>query len=239
MPSLYSPPVETVDFWIRKIADRVEGPVTTFAELRCGDGAYTGDLALLLNAHGTGVAESPEALAAAQARASPFADFVLGSEEATPLADGECDFLLLRTIAPGVDLAKLAAECRRVLAPGRLFALTTPTLDGNPRAQMGGVFPGYRGAMIGRMPTWEALRAAFTGAGFSESAHFIVSQPVTVAWAYPDALAALRADPLFARMDEARFEEGVAKLRAEAPGDAAGMRIVVPVDLFLWRSAAA
>jgi hypothetical protein len=142
---------------------------------------------------------------------------------------------LLRTVAAGVDLAKLAAECRRILRSGGVFALTTPTLDGNPRVQQGGVFPGYRGAMIGRMPTWAQLREAFTGAGFVESAHFIVSQPVTVAWAYPDALASLRLDPLFAPMEQSRFDDGVAQLRGQAMGDAVGVRIVVPVDLFVWR----
>lgn len=101
------------------------GPGDTFADLGCGLGGYTAEIARRTAARGIGVDFSPYAVDRARIRANGAAEFRVGEHTGTGLADGSVTAVLSIDAMQFADPYEDAlAECRRILTPGGRLVLT-------------------------------------------------------------------------------------------------------------------
>jgi ArsR family transcriptional regulator len=121
-------------------------PGWTIADLGCGTGAFTAELARS-GAHVVGVDQSAAMLKVARraTRALPNVELHQGSLEALPLPDGSCDAALLLLVLSYVAAVEpVLREAHRVLAPGgRLVVVDAyPHADEPFRRRLGQARPG-------------------------------------------------------------------------------------------------
>lgn len=115
------------------LAALLDGSERTVLDLGCGAGRFTADLAGLLRG-GRGIGVDPVAELLALAPDDETTDFrLLTIGEPLPLADGEVDVVFTLTVLGGLlgegELAAMAADVRRVLAPGGLLCLAESVSD--------------------------------------------------------------------------------------------------------------
>lgn len=118
-------------------------------DLGCGIGRLTGELAALVGGRAIGVDPMPELLALAPS--DPAVEYRRMHPPRLPLADGEADVvftcLVLEGLAEPGALAGVAAEVRRVLAPGGLVFLAESVSEGESAAHWSArSVAGYRAA---------------------------------------------------------------------------------------------
>ena len=110
----------------RFAADYVRGK--RVLDIACGEGYGTASLVKSGAAGVIGVDVSPEACE--HARRKYGIDTRVGDAQSIPVADAAVDVVVsFETIEHVKDPAKFLAECRRVLAPGGTFVISTPNRD--------------------------------------------------------------------------------------------------------------
>ncbi len=141
---------------------RLEGWERTVVDLGCGSGRLTGALARIVGGRAIGVDPTPAMLALA----APSADVefrLMGEDHRIPVPDAAAAVLFTCLVLGGVvdedALASVAAECRRVLAPGGLLCLCESVSDQPP-------LPHWRFRSV------DAYRAAFPWAGLEVATRF-------------------------------------------------------------------
>jgi ubiquinone/menaquinone biosynthesis C-methylase UbiE len=143
-------------------------PGHSVLDLGCGTGRFAAALADEHGCTAIGVDPSPGMLAVARRR-SENVTWLGGRAEQIPLADSAVQRAFMQTVVHLVeDRAAMAAELRRVLAPGGIAAIHTVDPAGARRFWLAELMPSWAAIDEARCPAPAALVAELRGAGFSE-----------------------------------------------------------------------
>lgn len=235
MPEAYDrgrkPPDGVLDMWMDRIAAALAGhEVSAIIDLGCGTGRFSELLARRFDAKVIGVDPSQKMLA--QARAKSMSDrvtFVHGSGEAIPCADASSDLVFMSmAFHHFASPQQVAEECRRVLRAQGLVCVRNSTRDRSSPYEA--YFPNYRRALEILRPVADIV-AAFTGNGFKQERHDVVSHVMARDVRELAEKASHRADSTLVRLSDADFEHGLAKMRAAAVTNDPAM---IDIDLLVF-----
>jgi SAM-dependent methyltransferase len=141
----------------------------TVLDLGCGTGRFAAALAERHGCTAIGVDPSPGMLAVARER-SASVTWLDGRAERIPLADDAVERAFMQTVVHLVeDRGAMAAELRRVLAPGGIAAILTVDPAGAERFWMAGLLPSFAAIDAGRFPAPDTLVAELRAAGFASA----------------------------------------------------------------------
>lgn len=224
---------QSMQLWLAAFAARV--PVAArIVDLGCGTGRFTQALADFYGATVLGVDPSETMLEQATAKAhSAAVSFARGTAESIPAPGASADLVFSSMVFHHfTDRAQAAREIRRVLRPGGAVIIRTSTRENSRRAPYAPFFAGFRAVVDEHQPPQGEIVDTFTAQGFALAAHDLIFQSMAANWSELADKAALRADSNLLRLDDADFQQGLAKMRAAAPGD----RIGLNVDLFVFEA---
>ena len=88
------------------------------------------------------------------------------------------------------------------------------------------------------LPSSDAVKANFVGAGFLLKHHEIVSEAVAPDWSSFVRKSALRADSFLARLSDTEFEQGMAALRAHLANMDSDQIVTEEIDWFVFTKVA-
>jgi ubiquinone/menaquinone biosynthesis C-methylase UbiE len=162
--------------------------------------------------------------------------YLEGSGEQIPLADGTCDAALLSYVIHHLDDRDASAvEMRRVVRPGGLVLLRSTLRESLEHLPHWEFFPAARQIAESRMPPRGEVVALFRASGFEQVASEVVKQETAPSLrAYHERMK-LRAISTLELLDDAEFEEGIARLRHAAEGETDPRPVMEDVDLLVFR----
>jgi ubiquinone/menaquinone biosynthesis C-methylase UbiE len=153
--------------------------------------------------------------------------------EALPVGDGAADMVFMSMVLHHLsDASETARECRRILRPGGRVCLRNGTREAEIPQSL--FFPGMQQLIEQTLPSNATVRSWFEGAGFSTRAHDLITQRVAAHWQEFSDKIALRADSVLARIPDADFEAGMAKLRTYAATRLAQESVTEVIDFFVF-----
>jgi SAM-dependent methyltransferase len=222
---------EAVRFWTDAIRDAVGAtPVRVAADIGAGTGRFTRVLAAALDA--TIVAVEPSDRMVAE-REPVRAAFVRGLAEALPLRARSVDLAMLSMVYHQLPAAADAAvEVARVLGPGGLALVRTPTLDTLPDWLH--CFPEALAIDRGRMPTPDAVVGTFRSAGMALRRHSVVHQPIAANGAEHVARIRTRAFSTLGMISDEAFRRGLAAWEAHVAAGPPDGPVREPLDFFVF-----
>jgi ubiquinone/menaquinone biosynthesis C-methylase UbiE len=184
-------------------------------EVGCG----TGRLALALAERGArvwAVDPSEEMLAAARSHAGPQVRFKRAEAEALPFKAGWFERAVLRLVVHLVERPRAFAELSRVLRPGARIVLATFGA-GQFEDWLSDLYPAVAEIDRGRFPDEDELHAELETAGFAEVRATRLRQAGRLGRA--EALERIRGRYVstLRLLDEATYEEGLARAERELP----------------------
>ena len=192
------------------LRDLGPGPVL---DVGCGTGAWVGALARWSGRPVVGIDPDVAALARAD-RAD--AVFVAGRAPVIPLASGAgAAAWLSRVLHHATDLAALAGEVRRVLAPGAPLLVREAFPEKAHTRAYARFFPEGVRAAQGR-PTLAETVAAFSDAGFTPGGTVSVEEPFAESCAGLSARVRRDGDGMLRCLSDAEFARGMERLRTAA-----------------------
>jgi ubiquinone/menaquinone biosynthesis C-methylase UbiE len=206
-------------------------------DLGSGTGRFAPLLADAFEADVLGVEPAPAMRAeAARHGRHPRVRYVDGSAAAIPAGDGQLDVAFLSMVIHHVaDMPACARELWRVLRPGGVVFIRSvfgDRLDGIPYFEF---FPTARQLDETRMPTVDAVRAAFEGEGFGFVALDVVEQEIDASLAQYHARMTQRALSTFKLLSQSEIDEGLALMKAAAERQVPPAPVVERIDLLVFR----
>jgi SAM-dependent methyltransferase/catechol 2,3-dioxygenase-like lactoylglutathione lyase family enzyme len=183
-------------------------------------GAGTGRFAVLfarrLGCRVVAVEPSAEMRAAGRATAEAGVRWAAGTAEALPLRAGAADAVWMSCIVHYLDLARAGRETARVLAPGGRVLVRSDFNDRYDEQYWMRWFPTARAIDATRMPSVEAIAAAWAPSGLRLEARRPVRHPVARNLTELADRFARRAISTLTLMSDDDYARGMAALRADA-----------------------
>jgi SAM-dependent methyltransferase len=206
-------------------------------DLGSGTGRFAPLLADAFDADVFGVEPAPAMRAeAARHGHHPRVRYVDGSAAMIPAGDGELDVAFLSMVIHHIpDIPACARELRRVLRAGGVVFIRSvfgDRLDGIPYFEF---FPSARQLDEARMPTVDAVRAAFEGEGFVFVALDVVEQEIDGSLAHYHARMTQRALSTFKLLSQREIDEGLALMKAAADRQIPPAPVIERIDLLVLR----
>ena len=197
------------------------GPETRVLEVGCGTGNYVTAIRERVGCPCTGSDPSPAMLGKLIERGGQI-EVVQARAESLPFPSRHFDFVFSVDVIHHVgDTAAAFAEAHRVLEPGGLLAVGTDSEAVIRGRLMARYFPGIVESEIRRYPPIHRLTAEMAAAGFVDIREELVESAYELTDSAPYRAQAFSA---LARLDEAAFVEGIARLEADlARGPVAGV----------------
>jgi ubiquinone/menaquinone biosynthesis C-methylase UbiE len=226
------------ELWGRVFAryiDRAAQP--RVLDLGCGIGSFSRLLAERLDATVSGVDPSARMREVAERlHPHPRVRYLDGRAERLPLPDGGCDVALLSNVIHHVrEREACVAELFRVVRPGGLVVVHGTLRESLPRIPFLAFFPEARRIDEQRLPSIGEVAAMFTGGGFDQLASETIEQQTTPSFrAYYERIK-LRAISTLELIDDADFEQGMARMREEAEHETSPSPVMQPVNLIVFR----
>jgi ubiquinone/menaquinone biosynthesis C-methylase UbiE len=163
---------EVLDLWMQTV-ERYSGnlPLSTILDLGCGTGRFSDALATWFRATVIGVDPSRQMLEQARVKPTKAAvQYVRGSGEVLPLAEGSCDLIFISMVFhhfnhPGA----VARECRRVLRDGRILFLRAGTVEQIPEYPYVEFIPATKPLLYERLNAKREITDRFEAAGVFHS----------------------------------------------------------------------
>jgi len=226
---------ETRQLWQDLLSAQIDrSAVSLIIDLGCGTGRFSELLAAYFEARVIGI--DPSRKMVDQARLKPATGNVVyrqGAAEALPLPDACADLVFMSMVFHHfADPAAVGRECRRVLRQGGHVCIRNTTRENDfPHRHF---FPALRPLIETALPARGDIRATFAAAGFTLSAHQVVTQIVAPDWLGFVEKSALRADSFLARLPDADFHEGMAGLRTHGAEIDPNNAVTEEVDWFVF-----
>ena len=226
------------DLWTRVFAryiDRAAQP--TILDLGCGVGNFSQLLAERFDASVAAVDPSDRMREVAERlHPHPRVRYLDGRAEQIPLPDGGCDVALLSNVIHHFrEREAAAAELFRVVRPGGAVLVRGTLRESLPRIPFLAFFPEARRIDQRRLPSIGEVEAMLTGGGFDQLASETIEQQTTPSFrAYYERIR-LRAISTLELIDDAEFEEGVARMREAAEREVEPKPVLERVDLLVLR----
>jgi len=226
---------ETRQLWQDLLSAHIDrSAVSLIIDLGCGTGRFSELLAAHFEAQVIGI--DPSRKMVDQARLKPTTGNVVyrqGAAEALPLPDACADLVFMSMVFHHfADLAAVGRECRRVLRQGGHVCIRNTTRENDfPHRHF---FPALRPLIEAALPARGDIRATFAAAGFTLSAHQVVTQIVASDWSSFVEKSALRADSFLARLPDADFHQGMAGLRTHGAEIDPHNAVTEEVDWFVF-----
>ncbi len=236
----YSPDV--LARWLDLISAQVPAAaISDIIDLGCGTGRYSTALAERFDARVLGIDPSEKMLSAARKNtADDRVDFRPGPGETLPADDAAADMVFMSMVFHHLaEPERTAGECRRVLRPDGFLCLRNSTVDEAGSFPYLDFFPGVRAVIEARLTSRARIREVFEGAGFEMAAHDVVAHRMSPDWSSFADKMALGADSMLARLPDDAFRQGIAALRAHAARTDPRQPVMVDIDFFVFRRAAA
>lgn len=221
--------------WLDRVTrDAAPAPGAVIIDLGCGTGRFSRPLAERFQARVIAIDPSQTMLDAARAKGAGAAiEYHLAPAEALPLPDASADCVFISMAFHHFSKPQQAArECRRVLRPHGRVCLRNITRETDfPHRHF---FP----SVEADLPARGAIDSVFAAAGFARLVHETLTQPVAPDWAAYEGKIALRAYSTLARLPDAEFAAGLARLRAFVASDAPPGPVTEEVDWLVFGPAA-
>jgi ubiquinone/menaquinone biosynthesis C-methylase UbiE len=227
---------EVLAYWLDLIALHAPPNPGLIVDLGCGTGRFTEPLAERFRARVIGVDPSGKMLDQARRKtASQRVEFVHASAEALPLGSHSVDLIYMSMVYHHLtDPTTTARQCVRILRKGGRMLVRNSTRDSDyPQANF---FPGIAPMFEAELPLRDDVVRTCEALGLRLHAYQLVMQPVAANWAEFADRMALRADSFLARLPDADFDAGIAKLRAYARGHDASEPVREPVHFFCFEA---
>jgi ubiquinone/menaquinone biosynthesis C-methylase UbiE len=206
-------------------------------DLGAGTGRFSGLLADAFDARVVAVEPSAKMREEA-ARHGAHRDvvFLAGAADAIPAADGTFDFAFMSMMIHHVgDHGACARELRRVLEPGGLVFIRNTFSGRLDRVRYFEFFPEARAADDARLPTVDAVRAAFAAHGFDFVILDTLEQEIDGSLAAHYDRIKQRALSTFSLITDAQFESGLARMRRAADQETTPTPVLEGIDLLVLR----
>ena len=200
-------------------------------DLGCGTGRFT---ALLAETFGGAVIGVDASVAMLEER-PPGLTFAAGDATALPLRERAIDLALLSMVYHLLSPPDpVLVELRRVVTPGAVVVVRTPTRELMDRVSFLPCFPAAWAIDEARMPTRAGLADVFTKAGFERVSHTTVEQQFAATPA--EAFEKVRRRPFstLRMISDTAFAEGLARYETFCRSLPAAP-LVEPLDLFVFR----
>ena len=204
-------------------------------DLGCGTGRFTALLAETFGGAVVGLDASETMLRERLAPAAAPLAFATAHAAALPVRDGAMDLALLSMVYHlFVPREPVIAELHRVLAPGGVVLVRTPTRELLDRVSFLPYFPGARALDESRMPSRASVADVLGRAGFALASRATIDQEFAASPA--EAYEKVRRRPFstLQLIADASFAEGLKRYeefcRNAPPGP-----LIEPIDLFVFR----
>jgi SAM-dependent methyltransferase len=173
-------PAEAVRVWVDAIRTAVAATRVRLAiDVGAGTGRFTRVLAEAVGGHVIAIEPSAGMTAAREPIEDGRATFVRGAGEALPVRTGAADVAQLSMVYHQLrDAGAARRELRRVLRPGGLVLLRTPTHETLDDFAWMRFFPESRAIDVARIPSHAAIVRTFEDAGFRSRRHTVVWQRI-------------------------------------------------------------
>jgi ubiquinone/menaquinone biosynthesis C-methylase UbiE len=166
----------------------------------------------------------------------PRVDYVAGSAEEIPLADGSCDFALMSDVIHHVaDRDRCAAELRRVIRRGGLLLVRGTLAESLPRVHHFVYFPTALPIAQRQFPAVAEVVSLFAGHGFEHVASETVEQETAPSLPVYYERIKRRAISTLELISNADFAAGLAQLREAAQRAPANEVVIEPINVVALR----
>jgi ubiquinone/menaquinone biosynthesis C-methylase UbiE len=233
-----APSPAVVELWSHVFGRYIaRGARPTILDLGAGVGTYSKLFAELFDATVVGVEPSARMRAVAEREQShPRVRYVEGFAEQIPLPGGECDVALLSNVIHHVrDRDSCVAELGRVVRLGGQVFVRGTLRESLPRIPFLDFFPTARAIDERRLPSVGEVVAMFSGRAFAHVASEVIEQETTPSFRAYYERVKLRAISTLELISDAEFEDGMARMREAAEGEAAPRPVIQPVNLLVFR----
>jgi ubiquinone/menaquinone biosynthesis C-methylase UbiE len=223
--------------WLGRLTAHVPpGEIEEIIDLGCGTGRFSAALANAFAARVTAIDPSEKMLAEARRKASTNVMFRRGAGEALEAAGGSVDLAFLSMVFHHLpDPERTAGEAFRALRHGGFVAVRNSSRERAASFPHVAFFPRFAALAETHLPSIAAMRAAFVGAGFVQTAHETIDTPTAANWfEFADRIA-LRGDSLIVRLSDGEFAAGMAALRAHAAKADPAQAVTEAVELLVFR----
>ena len=206
-------------------------------DLGSGTGRFSGMLADAFGARVTAVEPSVKMREQAEQHAArPDVVYLSGVADAIPAAAGAFDFAFMSMVIHHVrDRGACARELRRILEPGGLVFIRNTFSGRLDRVPYFEFFPEARAAVEARLPTVDAVRAAFTANDLEFVALDTLEQEIDSSLAAHYDRIKQRALSTFSLITDAQFESGLARMRQAAERETTPTPVLESIDLLVFR----
>ena len=228
-------PASTMAIWRATLRELVTPTgIARVADVGCGTGRF---VPCLIEAFGAPVvALDPSTAMLAAADRTPGASYVAAAAQALPLAGGSLDLAFLSMVWHHLPEPRATvAELGRVLRPGGVVFIRTPTLDGLDEFAFLRCFPESLALDRGRLPSRATLQAVFAAGGFTAAVHHTVRQTMADGPEEYRARVRARAFSSLQRIPDDAFARGLARFEAWSSSLPPAQPIHERVDVFVFR----
>jgi SAM-dependent methyltransferase/catechol 2,3-dioxygenase-like lactoylglutathione lyase family enzyme len=223
---------EAEDVWAHSL-DGLVAEGARVVDIGAGTGRFAGLFARRLGCRVVAVEPSAEMRAAGRSSEVAGVVWAAGAAESLPLRSGTADLVWMSCIVHYLDLVRAGREAARVLAPGGRVLVRSDFPDRFDDQFWIRWFPAARAVDEVRMPTVEAIAAAWAPSGLRLEARLPFRHPVA---RNLDDLAdrfARRAISTLTLISDDEYERGMAALRADARREPAAP-VFALVDLLVF-----
>jgi ubiquinone/menaquinone biosynthesis C-methylase UbiE/catechol 2,3-dioxygenase-like lactoylglutathione lyase family enzyme len=168
---------EAEDVWARSL-DGLVAPGDRVVDVGAGTGRFAVLFARRLGCRVVAVEPSAEMRAAGGGTRDAGVSWAAGAAEVLPLRTGAADLVWMSCIVHYVDLARAGREAARVIAPGGRVIVRSDFQDRYDEQVWTRWFPAARAVDERRMPSVEAIAAAWTPSGLRLDARIPFRHPV-------------------------------------------------------------
>jgi ubiquinone/menaquinone biosynthesis C-methylase UbiE/catechol 2,3-dioxygenase-like lactoylglutathione lyase family enzyme len=168
---------EAEDVWAHSL-DGLVAPGDRVVDAGAGTGRFAALFARRLGCRVVAVEPSAEMRAAGRGTHASGVTWAAGAAEALPLRSGAADLVWMSCIVYYVDLARAGREVARVLAPGGRVVVRSDFNDRYDEQFWTRWFPAARAVDAQRMPSVEAIAAAWAPSGLRLEARVPFRHPV-------------------------------------------------------------
>ena len=232
---------DTARLWMDAVTARVRRArgELTILDLGAGTGRFSVPLADTFEARVVGIEPSAKMRADAErGSAHPRVVYRDGTASAIPAEDATFDFAFLSMVIHHVpDLDACARELHRVVKPAGLVFIRNSFSGRLESIRHYEFFPSARAIDESRLPTVDCVRGDFEASGFATEGLETIEQEIDPSLAAHYERMKRRALSSFELIDDAEFEEGLARMRAAIARERTATPILEKIDLLIFRRA--